>query len=734
MNLRSLIPRLPRLAWVILTGAAILRLAYLLLYSSLPEFRQLTVDANFHHHWASHIAGGDIAGDTTFFRAPFYIYMLAFLYWLFGASLWAGRIFGLLIGVASVGMTFVIGRRLFGERSGMIGMLLHALYPIAIYFEPELLVEPLFLLLVQLSIDRLIVWQQSGEIAPAFWFSIAAGLASITRPTGLLLFAAALLVLLLQRRTLKQPLVHIAVLIVGGIITIGPVSLRNLAVADDPTLIASSGGINLYIGNNDEADGVSAVLPPPLGPNWRLQQIKFVAEDVTGSDMVWGEVSTYWTKQAIDWMADNPGRFFGLYLSKLYWYLSADLISNNRELPPFFDRVGLLGWNPVRFWLVLPLAVVGLIAGGWSRREIRPVLVFGALYILAGALFFYATRFRYPLLPIFFVLAGYGTVQLFEQWRTDRRRMAILIALGFAISVFSVLSLAPLPQDESTHALTERGIFEYSRGNYEAAVQYQRAAISTDPDYPGLHSNLGASFLELSQSNVQATPFQKGLWLDSAATHFRRELQLHPWYTNALSNLALVYLLQEAYGRAAALSRQAIEQAPYDYSPNIILLRAMYADSTVNDTELAIEALAAARRTDNYIFLLNDAAELLLLHRLADQAEDLYERALRAEPPPIETDDQAFRHNFRHSQPIIGSQRAKAAVMVGRIAASRMNFDRVIELARTALEHDPSTAEAWGLLYRGYRATGQGGRAEQVRQEAMRRFPGNAQLHQLLTP
>ena len=98
--------------------AMIIRGVYLFAYQGLPAWDQLTVDNYYHHNWAQSIANGNIIGDTTYFRAPLYVFCLGLLYSLFGASLWVARIFGVVVGVFSVVMTYRIGTKVFHHKAG----------------------------------------------------------------------------------------------------------------------------------------------------------------------------------------------------------------------------------------------------------------------------------------------------------------------------------------------------------------------------------------------------------------------------------------------------------------------------------------------------------------------------------------------------------------------------------------------------------------------------------------
>ena len=59
--------------WFIIGLALVIRVVYLLQYQQSALWDQLTVDNWYHHNWANSLAEGNLFGDTTYFRAPFYI-------------------------------------------------------------------------------------------------------------------------------------------------------------------------------------------------------------------------------------------------------------------------------------------------------------------------------------------------------------------------------------------------------------------------------------------------------------------------------------------------------------------------------------------------------------------------------------------------------------------------------------------------------------------------------------
>ncbi|MBU0983297.1 MAG: glycosyltransferase family 39 protein, partial [candidate division Zixibacteria bacterium] len=146
---------------VIVLIAVLIRVAYLAQYSALPDWFMLTVDNWYHHHWAQAVAGGDLAGGTTYFRAPFYVWCLGLLYAVAGSGLWVARVFGVVVGLLSIGATYLITNKLFDRKTAAVAALFQSVYPLIIYFEAELLLDPLFMLLLQVVVYRYLIWQES---------------------------------------------------------------------------------------------------------------------------------------------------------------------------------------------------------------------------------------------------------------------------------------------------------------------------------------------------------------------------------------------------------------------------------------------------------------------------------------------------------------------------------------------------------------------------------------------
>ncbi|MCM2271788.1 MAG: glycosyltransferase family 39 protein [candidate division Zixibacteria bacterium] len=698
--------------------ALAVRLGYLLYYSSLPEWGQLTVDNYYHLHWAQRIADGDLIGGTTYFRAPLYVWCLSLVITLLGDSLWILRLFGLIVGISSVAMTCLIARRLFDKKAAVIAGVIHALFPMAIYFDGELLLDPLFTLLIQIAVYRFLIWQDTQTGRNALLCGVILGLASITRPTALLFVPAAIGLILQGTGIWNSRIRHAALFALGAFLLIVPVTLRNIVVAGDPVLIASQGGINMYIGNNPHADGISAVLPQPFGHNWQMADVAYVAEIKEGRELRPGEVSDYWSRQAIKWMTDHPVDALALYLRKLYFSISNREISNNRDIDAFFGQVSLLRYNPLTFGVILALGAAGFLIS--LRTNPRAALLGWSilLFILANSTFFVNSRFRLPEIPLLIILSA-GAIRWFITERGYGARTGhFAIALAVVMALLSYVPVLRFPQGANVAGLAARANFLYGQGDYRNSIAVGRQVLALDSTFPDANLTVGASYFRLGVG-------------DSARHFFEREKALHPGRPKAYVNLASYYLINQDQARAFEQLNRALLLRPYDQMANTLLLRLVSADSGAAAQDVSATIDGALERTDSNLTLILDAAKVATERRMISKAESLLVTALEIAPPPVESDDAAFEPTYPFTPDRSNRLRAEAHFLLGYQYGVSGRFAESIVHSRAAVHREPDRAEAYVNLISGFVSMGNLRSADSVLQCALQKFPTDPQLRQI---
>lgn len=704
--------------YLILFLSLSLRIIYLIFYNSLPEWNQLTIDNYYHFNWAVNLAAGNIFGDTTYFRAPFYVYCLGFLFAVFGASLWISRLFGLIIGFFSILLTYLIGKKVFNHKTGLIAAVIHAIYPLTIYFESELLLDPLFMLLLELTVYRLLLWIDKKTFRNAFLTGISMGLAALTRPTILIWAVMLLLLTFIYRREIKAWYKQILFFLLALFILIAPITIRNLIVANDLVLISSQGGINFYIGNNPDSDGVSAIMPEPMGHNWQISQISRIAEDEVGKNLSSGEISSFWFKKGLEWIKSNPMEFLRLYLKKLYFSISNREISNNRDIDRYYNTIPLLKYNPVSFGILFSLSVVALLLLWRKNKLIRLLMILLLGYIFAASLFFFNSRFRLPILPIYFVLSAAGLITIIRQLKANASKLIFPFIISLMAFLFSIYPVISLPSGNSPQALMSKGNFYFAQQDYERSLQYCREAQELDPQFPEVNLNIGNCYLKMGDK-------------DSAQYYYQLETKYNPYRAKAYTNLATIKFLDRQYQEALSIARYALKFQPDDLTANQVLLRATFANDLIDNGTCNLTALESLNLSGEDIYLLNEIGVLMTNRGMLSDAEEFLNKAILSHPPPIETDDEAFKPFFRNSLENIRKQKAFSNFQLGYIKGLQEIYGESIRFSLEAISLDSTLSEAYINLVTGYIAANQTAAADSVLNQALLLFPTSSPLLKL---
>lgn len=699
---------------LLLILAALVRIIYLCEYSRSYEWDNITMDSRFHHQWAVSVSEGDLMGEDVYIRGPFYIYVLGLLYAVFGPSIVVGRILGMVIGLLSIVLTYLIAREVFNRKIAVIAAAIHAFYPVAIYFESELLVDGLFTLLAQLSIF-LFLRALNGK--RTFWFvltGVVIGLAAITRPVILGLAPLFIAWLLFARYPLKEAFRHCTALLVAVVVVVAPVTLRNVVIGGDLVLVSSAAGINFYIGNNSSSDGLSASMPSPLGNRWEMRDVKALAEEETGQKLSWSEVSSFWSSKAWTWIRENKGDFAGLYLKKVYHILNNYEASNNRQLAPFFDRIVLLKYNVLCFGLVFSSAVMAVVLLGIQRRLSKEhlfLLAFVLLYLLGISFFFVNARFRFPVVPLIVIFSAAGVYSLIESLSSRKwsRPLVMAVMLGGLAGYLSFSNLYGISKDSSVadyYYMANR----YSDQNQPSmAIDSYHEVLKRDDRYPGTNLRLGSQFFKLGKP-------------DSAEYYIARELQHYPDNAKAHATLASLCLQERRYEQARQAAGRAVNLRPDMDDLYAVYIRSLGA---VRDQgELYRVSVTVEDDLDKKIALFFEIGQVYGAWGVNDSAITYFKKVISSEPDDVETREWIIGYldaTYRDPDRV----KAHAAFSVGSLYSERKTLDSLIKYNRIAISLDSNLTEAYMNLITGLVHTNRRNEARSVISAARRRFPGN---------
>lgn len=702
--------------WILLAAGLIVRIVYFFEYRSLLEFSYPTVDALYHHLTAKAIAGGGLVSTEPFFRAPFYNYFLALIYFVSDNSVAFARFVQLALGAFSIPLTYVIARRMFDQRVALIAAILVLATADLVYFDGELLLESSVLLMLLLLIWSLLRYLESRAWS---WLALAGfiqGLAIINRPNTAVFVPIALWLLWRAHRrdAARSYWLRLFGFVWPLAIPIALVLWHNLTRPEPTFSIATQGGINFYIGNNPEADGVSAVMPGKLGYAWQFADVKYLAESEAGQSLTADEVSGFYFRRGLDFVGSEPLDWLKLTVKKLYLLFSGADISNNRNLPYFKSQTVMLRILPLGMGVLAPLGLVGM----WLTRRRSPVVaglaVFAVLYGLTFVVFFVNSRFRLPLLPL---MAIFSTFALKELW--ERRRASIV---GFLkpISVVVLLALVlnanlyRMQFDNRQQALFSRGNLLLDAGRTGEAIAEYHKANAGGPPLQQVSLNLGLAFLKLGQ-------------FDSAWHYFLVEDSLFGGSAEAMNNLAYLYRQTEQFPEAIIAARAALEEKPYLAEARLNLWYAQRESGRSDSAYAAIGDYAAEHKlTNSEKFIAAVAASDLRRYDEAERRLRELAGTLQAQQAPGYSEASNLTRTTDRLAPALFESRV--FYNLGFVLGSRGQMDSAIVYLSRATELDPKLSEAWINLGSAYFASRQYPQAIAAFEHALTTGPPTAVL------
>ena len=401
---------------------------YLYEASHKPDFNIFYMDQEYHLGWAGSLASGEWSSpydrlrEAPYFRAPLYPYFLATLLKLFGESTLFIRIVQAVIGSISCVLAYGVAARCFGQRVGGITGVLCALYWVLAYFDGELLLPVLLVFLVLLGFLLAFLAAERRSVWLAAASGLVFGLYAITRPNVLVFFPVAVLwtARAARDRVGRRPVWFVILFAVGGVLPPTLVTVRNRLVGGDWVAVASQGGVNFYIGNNPESNGMQAVVPGTRQTWWGgYEDTVAIAQQAADRALKPSEVSRYWFGRAFAYIRAQPGHWVRLTLRKALALVGDVELVNNEPYEARRRDYWTLSAIPLSFGLVVGLFVVavprmlsassgadrGFASDAGMRRGFAAlVLQFMLVYALSVIAFFVTGRYRVPLVP--FVMMG----------------------------------------------------------------------------------------------------------------------------------------------------------------------------------------------------------------------------------------------------------------------------------------------------------------------------------------
>lgn len=480
-------------------------------------------------NWAKEIVKGNWLGDRAIYiyRMPLYAYFLAFIYYLVGHSYWAVYVIQSLIGAGICVIVFWIGKLLANRTVGLIAGLLNAAYAYFLYYNGMLVGETLAIFFACLSFLLLLLFQQRAKAYTLFFAGIFIGISVLGRSNMLVLLPLILLWLAVfwRKEGLARVLRDGAVFIIGVILAIAPIMVRNYIVEKDVVPVVATAGINFYMGNAYGADGKYRSLEGTGGnaEQMLLNSIR-IAEERSGRKLKPSEVSNYWSGLTIASIREHGANFLiPLYVRKfiLFW--------NAYEIPDIWDYhffkyyIPILRGPLVTFGFIVPLAFVGMYLGLSKKREFSLLYLFTIGCAASLLLVFINSRYRILAFPFLSLFASYAIVRAKDMFTENKATFAVCGAIFLGAILFSHMPVERVTHETSHNSL---GILLKRDGRITEAINEYNKAIEMAPTFASPYYNLGLLYRDTENRDEAIKYLKKAVELDPAnSTPARKKLE-----------------------------------------------------------------------------------------------------------------------------------------------------------------------------------------------------------------
>ena len=394
-------------------------------------------------------------GDRSFYQDPLFPYALALVYAAGGAP-WTALAAQAVLGVIVVGLVAFVACELWGAGVGLVAGTMAALYAPLIFYEGMLVRSTLQAVALAGSVAAAVYATRAGR--PAAWWAVSgafAGLGVLAHATSAL-YTVGLGVWtgaagLPDRR--RSVLAYAA----GIVIAVVPLVARNVAVGLPPLETSSARAVNVITALAVDAE-------PRAGFHISAHTGRILAE--TGGRFLPTVRATLATHPGVASVAAQVGRKF-----LAFW--EAREATDNASFEYFLLHASFLSAVGLRFAAIAPLAVAGLMFGGWKSGRAAPLWIAAASTLAIALVFFPSSRVRFPIVVVLIPFAAHGlAVAVSSAMRGRYRRVAVLAAGGL---VASLLVVAPWRPSEGDLRETD-----YAVGNEIALLRLRATAGDAD--------------------------------------------------------------------------------------------------------------------------------------------------------------------------------------------------------------------------------------------------------------
>ena len=515
----------------------------------------LPLDTGDYAGWGRSIASGAVMGTEVFYAMPFYAYFLGIMFSLFKNGIEAVRLVQILLGAVNVVLIFYIASKVFKDKKiAILAFVLAIFFKLSVFYELLLESSTIATFFFLALICVLVSICDKPAMGKFILMGIICSLAVLAKANFsiIILLIIFWLALGFKEITKYKKIVFLISFILPVAIAISTVAARNYIVEKDFVPLTAHGGINFYLGNGPYANGRFPAAPFLVGSSGgMIKQSVLVASQAEHGQLKPSEASSYWMRETLKFIRDNPAQYINLLIKKSKLFISGiempDLLSYSFAYR-FIPALRIL-W--LSFFLLIPLGLAGMILTCSRDRKISILLILFAGYAVGIVSFMVNERYKIPLYPFFILFASSGIIYLFRKNVGSPRKAvaaaAFIMALMISVADKPFLDEYTVNQSASYNLI---GCELWDKKDYQTALGYFAEAAKLSPEKADYHNSLGVTYMNVDDPEM-------------AERELKEAIRINPNYFLAYQNLANLYSKQGRTEEANAYMEKYRELNPY---------------------------------------------------------------------------------------------------------------------------------------------------------------------------
>ena len=427
--------------------ALVVRVIYFVELSHIPYFDTI-LPAYDHYNFdqgALSFAGGDgLARSSNNSYSPLYKYFLGSIYSLFGRNFYV--VYGLqfLLGAIGAVLIFLIGKKLFDVRVGLLAFVGFAFYSTEIIYEGIILRAAFITFLGILSFYMLLRLRES----PTSWMlascALILSLFFQSRPNTFLCLPFIIFYLhkdIFADWESREKMRGWSWFLVPLFVSFIPLLAQCYLVHGSFVFFDSSGPIAFMAGNFIDYPGVG--FDTSLLTDF---QKKNQLEGLSPASFI------------IQQVLNDPVGFMMMLWRKLYFYLNDLEGASNLSTYLYLENSKILPYLISHFSLFSSLGMIGLVLAIKSREKLFLLYAFLLSLFLSVILFHVVSRFRVPSAPFLILFSAYAVGRVCDWWEQRRYKPIVLFVMVFSILFYGLKA----PEDHAKIRFVDYCNWSYS--------------------------------------------------------------------------------------------------------------------------------------------------------------------------------------------------------------------------------------------------------------------------------